>query len=184
MWPCPIPLLPFLVTGTRNISECGQPALQMSSDFFFYRNVTVFSLIDLTEMLQVVFPPPWIHKSMFFNCPGYHRSVQMQLLQVWCSRYCHSTCWNLSQQLWVSVLETENLPCQTEGENPVEFAVFTSFCMGRNSFCCSHFGQNQRLLNKAELQIFSSILSQWYVDFSWYNFMDWVLKQWGKYVYY
>lgn len=87
-------------------SECGQHALQMSSFLFFYKNVTVFSLFHLTEMLQDVFSP---HEStnpcllIVLGITGVLKCCcswcTKQLFQVWYSHYCHSTSWNLSQQL-------------------------------------------------------------------------------------
>lgn len=40
---------------------------------------------------------PQIH---VFNCPEYHRSVEMQLLHVGYSHHCHSTFWNLCLNAW------------------------------------------------------------------------------------
>lgn len=54
-------------------------------------------------------------------------------------------------------------------------------CVCKNMFVVLLLAQNVRLFNKAELHFLAPILLQWYVYFSWCNFMYLVLKKWSKY---
>lgn len=58
------------------------------------------------------------------------------------------------------------------------------FVWAGTHFVVLTLGRIKDFSTKLNCRFFSSVLLQWHVDFSWYNFMDWVLKQWGKYVYY
>lgn len=103
--------------------------------------------------------PSWIHKFLFYllivlsitavfqwGCCRFDTSLSLHILESF------SATWSL--RAWDWKLGLINLIKSLKGGNPVEYAVFTSFCMGRNLFYCSHFGQNQRLFNKAELWFF------------------------------